>query len=298
MKNKIDHKSLLKVLEEAVLQAGDFALNFPTGNKNLVFKKKHQALGTKGYRKEKALVSEVDFKVQKIITDYISGQFSDTSEIGLLTEEYDSDLEKFNTDNLFLPRKYTILIDPIDGTANYCQRFPTTARFWSVSVALAFGKEIIGGVIYYPDLGKLLLKTCKDEGLWLNGKLVILDNPVENFKPSDPIRVSGTIREKNRKKFRNIPHFGSFTVCFLGLLKGGMKNSKKYTPELNSIPTIKAYIGQNIDILDLGCCALAYKEAGGKILNGKHDQIHDIPLNELNSEFNLKKSFVMAAVNT
>jgi myo-inositol-1(or 4)-monophosphatase len=40
----------------------------------------------------------------------------------------------------------TWIIDPLDGTSNYLQHFP----FWSVSIALRQGDELIAGVIYEP----------------------------------------------------------------------------------------------------------------------------------------------------
>lgn len=304
MKKSIDNNFLLKVLEEAVLKAGDFALNFTKKKEEFCFWEKNKTTGTDGYKKEKSLVSTIDFKVQKIITDYISDKVSDTSNLGLLAEEQDAELKKFNVNNIFTPGKYTILIDPIDGTANYCQRFLNNGKpsakhnFWSVSVALLNGKETIGGIIYYPALKKLLLKTCKGHGLWLNKKRIFLDNYLENFKPNNPIRVSGTIKDSFRKNFKYIPEYGSFTVSFLGLLKGGIRNSKIYIPELNCIPKIKAYIGKNIDILDLGCCELAYIEAGGEIFDKELNSISMFDhLDRFHHQFIIRKSFVMTSSN-
>lgn len=40
----------------------------------------------------------------------------------------------------------TWIIDPLDGTSNYLQHFP----FWSVSIGLRRGNEMIAGVVYEP----------------------------------------------------------------------------------------------------------------------------------------------------
>src|SRR5688572_33500588 len=40
----------------------------------------------------------------------------------------------------------TWIIDPLDGTSNYLQHFP----FWSISIALKDGDEVVAGVIYEP----------------------------------------------------------------------------------------------------------------------------------------------------
>ncbi len=38
------------------------------------------------------------------------------------------------------------IIDPLDGTSNYLQHFP----FWSISIGLQKGNEIVAGVVYEP----------------------------------------------------------------------------------------------------------------------------------------------------
>lgn len=40
----------------------------------------------------------------------------------------------------------TWIIDPLDGTSNYLRHFP----FWSISIALRQGEEMIGGLVFEP----------------------------------------------------------------------------------------------------------------------------------------------------
>lgn len=59
----------------------------------------------------------------------------------------------------------TWIIDPLDGTSNYLQHFP----FWSVSIALQEGAEIVAGVVYEP-LRDLFFTAEKGAGAFRNGE--------------------------------------------------------------------------------------------------------------------------------
>lgn len=58
----------------------------------------------------------------------------------------------------------TWIIDPLDGTSNYLQHFP----FWSVSIALRRGDEMIAGLVYEP-LRDLFFTAEKGSGAWRDG---------------------------------------------------------------------------------------------------------------------------------
>jgi myo-inositol-1(or 4)-monophosphatase len=58
----------------------------------------------------------------------------------------------------------TWIIDPLDGTSNYLQHVP----FWSVSIALRQGQEMVAGVIYEP-LRDLFFTAERGAGAWRNG---------------------------------------------------------------------------------------------------------------------------------
>jgi myo-inositol-1(or 4)-monophosphatase len=60
---------------------------------------------------------------------------------------------------------YGWFIDPLDGTANYVQGIP----LFGVSIAVMKEKEIIIGVVYYPDRDELFWAE-KGRGAFLNGK--------------------------------------------------------------------------------------------------------------------------------
>lgn len=59
----------------------------------------------------------------------------------------------------------TWIIDPLDGTSNYLQHFP----FWSVSIGLKKGDEIIAGLVYEP-LRDLFFTAERGAGAFRNGE--------------------------------------------------------------------------------------------------------------------------------
>jgi myo-inositol-1(or 4)-monophosphatase len=59
----------------------------------------------------------------------------------------------------------TWIIDPLDGTSNYLQHFP----FWSVSIGLKKGDEIVAGLVYEP-LRDLFFTAERGAGAFRNGE--------------------------------------------------------------------------------------------------------------------------------
>lgn len=64
------------------------------------------------------------------------------------------------------------IVDPIDGTANYC----AGKEIFAVMVALAFQGETIAAWILDPVAGEML-SAMKGEGAWLNGERVTVATP-------------------------------------------------------------------------------------------------------------------------
>ncbi|MGZ8830739.1 MAG: inositol monophosphatase family protein, partial [Thermoanaerobaculia bacterium] len=72
----------------------------------------------------------------------------------------------------------TWIIDPLDGTSNYLQHFP----FWSVSIGLKKGDEIVAGLVYEP-LRDLFFTAERGAGAFRNG---------ERMRASDQQTVEGS----------------------------------------------------------------------------------------------------------
>ena len=297
MKLPLSLEMLLDTLERGVVDAGNYAhvaradATEPVMDKQFDGESFHDE-----YVREKMAVSSMDTEVQNHLLSYLIRELPRVDTVGVLAEETDTStvplLGHFSHHELFTAGQYTILIDPIDGSRNYMNGSPN----WSVIAAVLRGREMVGGVIYYPALGAdgILLRTWKGGGMWLNGERVLLDAPQSDFSVEHPIRVSGSLGDQSiRKIFPNIPSYGSFSVAFLGLISGGL--CKPDIHQLSNIPYAKAYVGENIDILDLGCCALAYAEAGGVVADGSGEPIvlfdHAAPSG---NRVRIMKFFVMA----
>ena len=69
---------------------------------------------------------------------------------------------------------YTFIIDPIDGTTNFICGF----MFSAISVALAYRKEIVYGIVYNPFRKEAFIGK-KGEGATLNGEPIhVVDRPL------------------------------------------------------------------------------------------------------------------------
>lgn len=61
----------------------------------------------------------------------------------------------------------TWIIDPLDGTVNFAHQIP----IFSISIAVAVGKEVVCGVVYQPMTRELFVAR-KQQGAFLNGRLL------------------------------------------------------------------------------------------------------------------------------
>lgn len=295
--DRVDFNEIVKI----VIKAGEFAKKYH-GEVRRETDKSTMVSGEETYREEKAAFSFVDTECQKII---MQGLLKICPEkFGIIAEEQNDEINqlaaKFAHQNQLPDNKYTILIDPIDGTSNFCAATPTDPNhekkrayhnYWGVSLAIAYGREIVAGVIYYPKLKwkeqreneeeedneGIVLKTIKGKGTRINDTRIVFDSPAPPiFSPDKPIRIGGALNNPQLKNlFPNIDTYGAFVVTFLALLKGGMKNPlEELTSILASVKPICSYIGRGANPLDIGCCALAYIEAGGFICNEKNEPIN------------------------
>lgn len=97
-------------------------------------------------------VSEVDRQAEAEIIKILHQAYPDHS---ILAEENGS----------FEGNEYQWIIDPLDGTTNYLHGFPVFA----VSIALAFGNDLLHAVVYDPLRDELFTAT-KGDGAMLNNR--------------------------------------------------------------------------------------------------------------------------------
>jgi myo-inositol-1(or 4)-monophosphatase len=111
------------------------------------------------YKDVNNVVSYVDKETEKIIVGRLREILP---EAGFITEEGtadSSDLEGLNW-----------IIDPLDGTANFIHGLPN----YSVSLALARGKDVLVGVVYNVCTNEVFSAT-KGGGAFRNGEKIQVD---------------------------------------------------------------------------------------------------------------------------
>lgn len=162
----------MKRIEAAVVaarEAGDMVRSASNKSKTISIKP------------DRTMVTEFDLLAEKMIIAHLRGFFPKD---GFLGEE------------LGLTRGesgYTWVIDPIDGTHNFIARIP----LWGVSIGLALGKELVGGVIYLPETNEMF-SASKGNGAFCNGEAISVSGKTEMAQCTLSYD-SGMRRETDRK---------------------------------------------------------------------------------------------------
>lgn len=101
------------------------------------------------------IVTESDRESEQAILSILKRHFPDHS---IIAEE--SGTHQTGSD-------YTWYVDPLDGTSN----FATGNPYFSVSIALAYKREVILGIVYNPIVNELYTAE-KGKGAFLNNRLI------------------------------------------------------------------------------------------------------------------------------
>lgn len=132
---------MIDFLKKNIIAAGEICMR----------EQKNVSIDNVVYKNPKDLVTPVDLQVEKYLVDRIRQHFPDHDIIG---EEGGDRLTG---------SKHCWLIDPIDGTTSYFHQQP----YFSVSIGLRRGNEMIAAGVFAPALGQLFL-AAKGEGAYLN----------------------------------------------------------------------------------------------------------------------------------
>ncbi len=118
------------------------------------------------YKQDKTIYTDADIESEKLIKDILLQEFGD---YGFLGEE---------SGHTITDSDFTWVIDPLDGTTNYCIKNP----FFNVSIGLAYRSEPVLGVVYYPVQDELF-HARKNKGAYLNSDRIRVSDQ------SDPERA-------------------------------------------------------------------------------------------------------------
>ena len=187
---------------------------------------------------DKSPVTEADVETEKTIRAILARRFPGH---GFHGEE---------TGTSALDAEYVWFVDPIDGTKAFVREYP----MFSTQIALAHRGRLIVGVSSAPIYGELAYAEI-GAGAWLN---------------SEPIRVSSIDRVEqaalstgNLKTLATGPRWPAF-----GRLVGRLSRIRGYGDFLHyhllASGRIDAVVESDVNILDVGACAVIVEAAGGR----------------------------------
>jgi|GEM_PF-4773356 len=148
---------LTKLLEQAVKSASELAITRFYDSSSI----------RKNYKPDqKELVTQVDLEIQSFLQEFLTQGMQaagyTTEEVGFLGEE-----------ELFKPGKFMFVIDPLDGTKNFCQQ----QKHFAIAIALFIQNQLQVAAIATPAQKKIYLAQ-KQTGAWVeqNGQRQPLQN--------------------------------------------------------------------------------------------------------------------------
>jgi len=187
---------------------------------------------------DKSPVTEADVETEKTIRRILAAKFPDH---GFYGEETGSDA---------LDAEYVWIVDPIDGTKAFVREYP----MFSTQIALLHKGKLIVGVSSAPVCGELAFAEI-GVGAWLNDA---------------PIRVSNigeieaaALSTGNLKTLATGPRWPAF-----GRLVGRLSRIRGYGDFLHyhllASGRIDAVVESDVNVLDVGACAVIVEAAGGR----------------------------------
>jgi myo-inositol-1(or 4)-monophosphatase len=146
------------------------------------------------------LVTEMDVRAEKLIVDQIRLRFPDHE---ILAEEQGSHAGN---------GPYKWIIDPLDGTTNYAHGY----RFFSVSIAIEWERELILGVVYDPVTEELFSAT-KGQGATLNNHPIHVSDENQLI---DSLLVTGFSYDQEEIK-KNLEYFNRMILHSRAIRRDG-----------------------------------------------------------------------------
>ncbi len=187
---------------------------------------------------DKSPVTEADVETEKTIRAILAAKFP---QHGFYGEETGSNA---------LDAEYVWIVDPIDGTKAFVREYP----MFSTQIALMHKGRLIVGVSSAPVYGELAFGEI-GVGAWLN------DAPVR-VSTVDEIEAAA-LSTGNLKTLATGPQWPAF-----GRLVGRLGRIRGYGDFLHyhllASGRIDAVVESDVNVLDVGACAVIVEAAGGR----------------------------------
>jgi histidinol-phosphatase len=194
---------------------------------------------------DKSPVTEADVEAEKVIRGIVTARFPNHGFYGEETGTSDIDAE------------YVWIVDPIDGTKAFVREYP----MFSTQIALMHQGRLIVGVSSAPAYGELAWGEI-GVGAWLD------DAPI-TVSRTDTLEEA-TLSTGNLKTLATGSRWPA-----LGRMVGRLSRIRGYGDFLHyhllASGRIDVVIESDVNILDVGACAVIVEAAGGKFtdLDGK-----------------------------
>jgi len=220
------HSEFLRTALEAASAAADVIRRYYQRNLKITIKA------------DKSPVTEADVETEKVIRSIVSAQFPDH---GFYGEE---------TGTSAMDADYVWVVDPIDGTKAFIREYP----MFSTQIALMHRGRLIVGVSSAPAYGELAYGEI-GVGAWLND-LPIAVSRIDNLE-------SAALSTGNLKTLATGPRWPA-----VGRMIGRLSRIRGYGDFLHyhllASGRIDAVIESDVNILDVGACAVIVEAAGGR----------------------------------
>ena len=222
----MQHSPFLQTALEAARAAADVVRHYYQSNLAITIKA------------DKSPVTVADVETEKAIRAIVSARYPDHGFYGEETEASRLDSE------------YVWIVDPIDGTKAFVREYP----MFSTQIALMHRGRLIVGVSSAPAYGELAWGEI-GVGAWLN------DRPI-HVSSIDRIE-DAALSTGNLKSLATGPRWPAF-----GRLVGRLSRIRGYGDFLHyhllASGKIDAVVESDVNVLDVGACAVIVEAAGGR----------------------------------
>jgi histidinol-phosphatase len=220
------HSEFLRTALEAASAAADVIRRYYLGTLKITIKA------------DKSPVTEADVESEKIIRSIVSARFPDH---GFYGEE---------TGRSAMDADYVWIVDPIDGTKAFIREYP----MFSTQIALMHRGRLIVGVSSAPAYGELAYGEI-GVGAWLNDAPIAVSR-IDHLE-------SAALSTGNLKTLATGPRWPA-----VGRMIGRLSRIRGYGDFLHyhllASGRIDAVIESDVNILDVGACAVIVEAAGGR----------------------------------
>ena len=222
----MQHSPFLQTALDAARAAADVVRHYYQSNLAITIKA------------DKSPVTVADVETEKTIREIVSARYPEHGFHGEETEASGLDSE------------YVWIVDPIDGTKAFVREYP----MFSTQIALMHRGRLIVGVSSAPAYGELAWGEI-GVGAWLN------DRPI-HVSSIDRIE-DAALSTGNLKSLATGPRWPAF-----GRLVGRLSRIRGYGDFLHyhllASGRIDAVVESDVNVLDVGACAVIVEAAGGR----------------------------------